>query len=274
MRQQIDPRRVVVGIEVDGRLKRFEGMNVTATGTKFANPLQNECALTIDNLARETRDYLLTTVSPFNGKPGRKLLTLEAGRESWGTFAIFSGDITNATITQPPDIGMTLKARTGAASKGVLLARAHPTTTLSAIAKGIAKDLNLALVFEAADKNIRNYSFSGAALQQVERLSEAGSVNAFVDDDRLVVKNRDEPLQHTTHVLSEDSGMIGVPEITERGVKVTLLLTPGVRLGGRLTLSSRMNPALAGDYVIYKLEFNISSRDTPFYWIAECKGIR
>jgi hypothetical protein len=267
---QFDPRIVIVGIEINGQLKTYEGLSISASGEKYANPLQNEATVQIFNLDKSTRDYLLTETSPYNWNRRRKRLTLDVGRESIGTFRLFTGDIIQATVSQPPDIGMSIKARTANFFKGDVLSKSHPMTNLSVIARGVANDLGLKLVFEATDKKISNYCFSGASVKQIDKLEEAGNVDAFIDDDFLIVKNRNEPLSNVTHVLSEESGMVGIPEITERGIKVSLLLVPSVRLGGRFTLNSKMYSALNGDYVIYKLGFSVTNRDTDFYWIAEC----
>jgi len=65
----VDLRRVRVGIEVSGRINWYEGLKVKATGTKYANPEQNDCTVVITNLKRQTRDFLVTEASPFNSNP-------------------------------------------------------------------------------------------------------------------------------------------------------------------------------------------------------------
>ena len=267
-----DPRILRIGIEVDGQLRVYDDLWMSATISKFANPLQNEAEVKIANLTRDARDFLLTETSPFNQLKKPRKLFIEAGRESIGAFALFQGDITEGTPSQPPDIILTLKAKTKQASKGVVLAQAYGAREqLSTIAKGVADTLGLALVFEAQDKTVANYSFTGGALKQVEKLSEAGRVNAYVDDDRLIVKDYNVPLAQATHVLSKSSGLIGVPELTEQGVKVKYLLDPKSQLGGEIELESEIYPTVNGKYVIYKLSYEVSNRDTPFYCIAECK---
>lgn len=267
---EFDPRIVIVGIEIGGKLKTYEGMNVSASGTKYANALQNEATIKITNLDKETRDYLLTETSPYSANRKRKLVTLDAGRVSTGSWRVFTGDIVSATVSQPPDIDIEMKARTGNFYRGEVISKSHPTTDLSTVARGVAKDLGLNLLFEADDKKIGGYGFTGAAEKQVEQLGNAGGVDAYIDDDDLVVKNRAQPLKNVTRILSEESGMIGIPEVTDKGIKVTMLLVPGVKLGGRITLNSEMFSALNGDYTIYKLGFEITSRDTAFYWVADC----
>jgi len=272
MANALDQRIVRVGIEVNGQLRMYDGLWVSATGTKFANPLQNECEVKIANLAKEVRDFILTETSPFNANRTPKRLVVEAGRQSTGTFRVFEGDITEASPSQAPDIVLTIKAKTGQFAKGTIVSKSEaPLVLLSKVAGGVASDLALSLVFEAKDRNISNYSFTGAALKQVEKLSQAGNVNAYIDDAKLVVKDYNAPLQGVTHTLSEASGLIGIPEITEQGVRVRYLLDPKAQLGGELRLESKLNPAASGDYVIFALSFEISNRDVQFYTIAECK---
>ncbi len=63
--------------------------------------------------------------------------------------------------------------------------------------------------------------------------------------------------------------MIGIPEFTEQGIKVKFLLDNRTTLGGGIQIESKIYPATNGNYVIYKLGFEITNRDKPFYWIAE-----
>lgn len=270
----IDDRIVRVSIEVDGRVKIYEGLYVYISGMKYANPNQNECEVKIANLDKATRDYILTETSPFNKNRRRKKIIIEAGRVSYGTSQIFIGDIITATISQPPDLMVTLKALTGNYDKGNVIARSQPAqTSMSNIAKQVAGDLGLTLDFQATDKVISNYSFTGGSLKQVEKLGEMGAFNAYVDDDVLVVKDVNVPLTGQLRILNLDSGMIGIPEFTEQGVKVKFLLDNKTTLGSALQITSQINPAVNGFYSIYQLGFEIASRDTPFYWIASTKRI-
>lgn len=269
---ELDPRIVRVGIEVDGAIKYYEGLNISIQGMKYGNENQNECNVTITNLQKETRDYILSETSPFNKNKKPKKLIVEAGRKSYGTTQIFIGDITNATVSQPPDIALGIKALTGNHSKGNVIARSQPAQTpLRRVAEQVASDLGVSLNYQAKDKSIANYSFTGGSLKQIEKLQQSGNVNAYLDDGVLVVKDWNVPLAGKKRVLSLDTGMIGIPEVTEQGIKVKFLLDNQTTLGGGLEIKSKMYPAIDGEYVIFKLGFDIASRDTPFYWIAEAK---
>lgn len=267
---ELDPRLLRISVEVNGVMKAYDQLNMRATGTKFANANQNECEVVLTNLDKATRDFLLTETSPFNATRTPKRFIVEAGRLSYGLVKIFEGVIASVVPTQPPDISVTIKALTGNDKKSEVIATAQPAqTSLRRIASQVASDLGLGLAFQATDKQIANYNFTGGALKQVDKLGEVGAVDAFVDDSRLIVKNRGAALTGQLRVLNVDTGMIGIPEVTERGVKVKYLLDNSSVLGGALRLESAIYPTVNGDYTIYKLGFDIANRDTPFYWIAE-----
>lgn len=266
----IDQRILRVGVEVSGEMRWYEGLRIIAKGSKVVSDTQNSCDVTIYNLSRDVRNYLLTETSPFNKNRTPKRLIVEAGRVSTGTARLFVGNIISSSPTQPPDIGLELKAHTGAFKKGELVARSgEPKEKLSSIAAKVADDLGASLVFEATDKYVANYSFSGAALRQVNALAAAGGVDAFHDDDELVVKDLGAPVKGRVKIIDNTTGMIGIPEATERGVKVKILFDLQTQLGCELRLTSQLNPALNGSYVNSKIDFELASRDTPWYFILE-----
>ena len=273
--QALDPRIVRVSIEVDGAAKIYEKITIYASGTKYANANQNDAEVKLYNLDNETLDYILTETSPFNLNKTPKILYIDAGRESYGVTRIFKGNIVTATPSQPPDIAVTLKCLTANYQKGQIVAKTQSgTSSLSQISSEIASDLGLSLDFQAKDKNIGNYNYTGGALKQVDELNKLSTVSAYVDDDKLVVKEINLPLSNVLTIVNQDTGMVGIPEITEQGLKVKILLDGRTELGGAMEVTSKIYPAVNGQYVIYKLGFEIANRDIPFYWIAEGKRLQ
>lgn len=267
---ELDPRLLRIGIEVDGKIKQYDDLQISATGTKYANPNQNECEVKITNITRSTHDYLLSETSPFNLNRTPKKLIVYAGRVSTGDAIVFEGDITNAVGSQPPDITVSIKAKTGNFQKGNIVGKnAAANSKLSSIAAGVASDLGVRLNFQATDKSIANYSHSGAALKQVDKLGTAGLVNAYINNGELVVKDLHIPLKNRSRILNIDTGMIGIPEFTEQGIKVKMLFDNQTDLGYGLEIRSIMNPSANGDYVVYKMSFELTNRDVPFYLVAE-----
>lgn len=266
-----DLRRIRIGIEVSGQINWYEGLRVRATGTKYANPLQNECQVTLSGLKASVRDYILTETSPYNENRTPKRLIVEAGRVSTGLFRLFIGDIVSADPSSPPDVEITIKSKTQSVQAGNIVAiGAGALSKLSGISQRVADEIGIGLAFQALDKNIANFAFSGAAIKLVNKLQEMGGVRAFIDDDSLIVKDYDKALTGRTKIISQETGMVGVPKATEKGVDVTFLVDSESLLGGTLTLRSKFNKALSGDYVIDQLKFDIASHDDPFFYTATC----
>lgn len=267
----IDPRLMRVGIEINDRINWYSELRMKATGTKYANPTQNEASVTISGLNTSTRDFILTETSPFNSNRKPKRLIIEAGRVSIGYFRLFAGDVISAEPSSPPDLDLIIKAKTGNSQAGKIVSVSGAAQAkLSAIAQRVAADIECGIDFQATDKTIANYSFSGPAIRQVARLQEAGQVRAFVDDSTLIVKDYDKPVEGRVRVLNMNSGMVGIPKATEKGVDVSFLITGESLIGGQLRLESKFNKSLNGDYLIAQLKFEIATHEDPFFYSAAC----
>lgn len=270
MTAALDPRRVRLTLTIGNSAKSYEGLAITASGVKCASSADNSADVKILNLSKADRDHILTECSPFNSNKERKRMTIEAGRESTGLALIFEGDITSSAAGQPPDPSITLKSQTGAHQRGQMTSRSVKACSHRGLAEQIADEMGVALDYSATDKRISNYCHCGDRLAEVGKLGQAGGVRAYLDDGHLVVTDRNAARHGLARVLDVDSGLVGVPEWTEHGVKVRYMLDATSRLGGQLVLRSKINPAVNGSWVIVKLGFEIASRDTPFYYIAEC----
>lgn len=267
-----DPRIVRVGIETDGEIVYYEDLNIRASGLKFTNDNQDECTVEISNLNAITRNFLLTATSPFNDNRTPKRLILEAGRESYGTVRVYEGDIVQAFPSQPPDIRLTIKALTGNFQKGNIISRSGGSRiSLRSLASLIARDIGASLDFQATNKTISNYTYTGSAIKQINKLARIGGIDAYLDGNVLKVKNRGRPLNNTVRFLTKDTGLIGIPEATEHGIKATFLFDNQTSIGSAVEVESLLNESLNGTYAIFKLGFELTTRDIPFYWVAEAE---
>lgn len=264
-----DPRLLRVGVEVGSNLVWYEGLAIEVTITKVANATANEATVKIANIHKDTRNRILTETSPWNKFAVRKRIIVEAGRQSYGMARIYTGDIMAADVTQPPDIGVTLTAKTNAWNKTQVATRSYAGLVQArTVAEDIAASMGLSLQFDIQDKQLSNYAFSGAKSAQLQKLAEIGRVNAYIDDDRLIIKPLGTAIAEsvsTTDVLSADSGLVGIPEVTEQGIKAKMMFEPYSKCGGTLRVQSVVNPAANGEYVIFKMTYDLSNRNEQFY---------
>lgn len=279
----IDERVIRVSIEFQSTVVTFENLAITVKGTKFSNALRGDCEVTITNIEKTKADYILSQVTPFEvarrvtttGTLDRKQIVVEVGRQSTGTTVLYRGDIFYASITEKPDTALVIQAKTGLAQAGNVVSSSYAdNTSVSSIASQVASVLGLTLNFEATDKQVSNYSSTGPALNEVNKLEETGDYSVFIDNQVLNVTDKNATLRGKTRLLDANNGLIGIPKGTERGVKVTMLWDAQTVIGGLLRLTSTQYPAVNGRYKIYKLSYDLSNRDIPFYYVAECQRLQ
>ncbi len=272
----MDNQRIVRLTIIKGSdAKTYEGISISAKGTKFSSPNQGQCDITIIGINTETRENLTRIASPFNKSGERISVILDVGREKDGVSTLYTGDIFRVSETPKPNLGLNLRCITGQFDKSKLVSKSsEEITTLSEIAGNIALSNDLTLSFEIADKNISNYSFTGSANQEIKKLAELSEADVFIDNKILRIKYTSVPKKGSTvKILSKKTGMIETPEGTENGIKVSMLYDPSVQVGSQIEVESEINPVLNGDYVIYKLEFDITNMDKAFYLHAEANVI-
>ena len=215
----IDYRQVRIGIEVNGKLHLYEGLRMRASGTKYANPLQNECAIDISGLNDDTRDFILTETSPHNKHKTPPRVIVECGRVSTGLHVVFVGDITEATISSPPDVDLSIKAKTNNGNNAkVVTTDGIERISLRELSNIVAQNNGLMISYHATDKQVANYAYAGSASAQIQDLQRVGGVRAFVDDGVLFVKDERESIKDRVRVLNMNSGLVGIPKPTDKGL--------------------------------------------------------
>ena len=264
---KLDNRRVRIGLQIGQNIEFFEDLEIYARGTKYATGINNEAEIRITNLNKANRDYFTTELSPFNkNQVATKKVIIEVGRQSGTLYRIFTGEVIRVQQTQPPDISLVFTAQTAAFYSTDIISKSLGTTNVSLVASEAAEEMSLNNEFYATDKSIQNYSFTGAKTKQIDSLNDMGNYRAFIDDDSLIMLDKNQPIPNRNLILNENTGMIGQPNLDIQGVSVTCLLDAKPSLGGTFTIQSKVYPVANGTYNIYRQDFELGNRSEPFYW--------
>jgi hypothetical protein len=185
---------------------------------------------------------------------------------------IFVGYITLVEPSSPPpNIGVRIQAFTRQIDKTQFLTQAAPTSaTFKQLVAFAAKQMGLANNYycnTSIDNKVFYNGFRtiytvGGLLIGIQELQYT-NVAAFIDDDRLIVKDRNAILNSSAVVPLDE--FIGTPLWNEWGVEWSTLMNTNIKLASAAALTSSMNPGVNGTYVITELEYDLSSRDGPFY---------
>lgn len=269
---QFDPRILNVQLEFeDGTYIYGDPMYIKVQGFKAISVLQNIATITIGNLRKDHRDYILSNCNQvLQAQYKIRKVTVFAGRQSTGAFQVYQGDVVSANISQPPDVMLVIRAATSARDRTNFLSFSNTANlSLGQAINELAQVLNLnASIDPAVDatQTVPRFTFFGQPLGAIARIQELYKVKVFTDDNILVVKPWNESLSNTIVNLNKSTGMIGIPEFTEYGIRVKTFVDKNIRLGAGLRLVSEMVPAMNADYVITRLDYDMSTRETSFYY--------
>jgi len=274
MASAFDQRIVRIGIEIEGDILTYEGLNVYARGTKFLSATMGTCEARVFNLTKEHRKFILTQASPIAKRVLTPInFTLDVGRESYGTFRLFEGQVFQGGVTQPPDIGIILNSLTNnfqLASTAAI--QQSSIATLRTISQQIADAMTppLTLEFKATDKQIDNFSYTGSPQGCIEKLNQMGGILATVDGKSLIVLNTGQARSDSVRLINKNTGMVGVPQPTVYGANVRMMIDNSVQIGSEVQIESEINPAVNGNYIVQKLDFEVAYRDAPFWYNLQC----
>src|SRR4051812_38984462 len=90
-----DPRLIEVDLQfpTGGSYTFNQDFAIHACGTRFTNATQSACELKLFNLTRDLRNTLITNSSPLGNRRNLPNVNLKIGRQSYGTFLLYTGKV-------------------------------------------------------------------------------------------------------------------------------------------------------------------------------------
>lgn len=257
--------------------KRVEGVNIKFNIQKFQGQLQGKARISICNLAAEDVEYLTTYMSPWIEIQKQKKIQLFAGYEN-KMGLIFSGDIVRAIPTVPPDVWIQCEALGGYYNNLIVDSfTLKGPLAIGDVCKIIAEKLGVSFISNASqevfNKKIDGFCHSGGLNNAIKKINELGICVAWADNETLYIADKEpkKPENGTVRLISEESGMIGMPEPGPVGVDMAILLDPSIKLGEPVELKSSRIPSANGIYYPYSIEHTGELRGNEWYTKLRCK---
>jgi hypothetical protein len=278
MAAAFDPRIVRVTIDINGSIQEYTNVRIDARGNKLFSAELTTAEIRIYNLSRENQNWIITTANPFAVSPARLTpikVTLEVGRESYGTFTLFQGGVYAAGITQPPDMGVILQSMTSNPTLQASEAISSPqTTTIGAIAAQFAKDFGYTLNLRTKNplRQIVNFCSNGTPIKRLKRLNEMGIV-ASINNNILNITDPGQTISDNITQINSATGLVGVPQAAPWGCSATVMVGQGIDIGAKVQITSTENPSVNGVYLVNAMGFEVSNREQPFFFTLDCHNI-
>jgi len=282
----MDKRICYVQIQTPEGDKEIHNIAIKGRITRKMSETGSECKISIANLAREDVEYLTTYVSPYVDQSKRKKINVFAGYESTGVGMIFAGDIYSALPEGLPDTWLNIEAKTNYFEQQNIITYSQESAPVKDIATNLAGQLGYELSWQSkSQKIIDAFNFNGAKAKLLNKLNQMGNFRAFIDNNILYVIDKDEeppeenePPQTysgkprnnqkesgTIKIINGDTGLIGLPQPDEYGVKIKVLLDPSVAIGDWFKLVSQRLPIVNGFYQVYEMTYDFATREPQYY---------
>ena len=225
------------------------------------------CTFHIDKSTNRTPNTLYVRI--YNMAPATMATVIEMGRVQISAGHKFSayGVIFDGTVVQyvrgkenPTDTFLDIYAGDGdrAINSAVMFERIDKGSTdydryqkALDVKKKAQADLNEAqndtsVSDEQKQKNLlRAHIMVGRADDEMRTLAQAYKYDEFIDQGKLNIVRRNGFKPGEELVLSPQTGLIGIPEVTPQGIQIRCLLDPRIRLGGVVRISSDLLSGVA-----------------------------
>lgn len=248
-------------------MKRLDGLAFRAKVSRKRGAILSEANISIANLKRSDIEYLTTYMSPYINPSVRKSINVYAGYDTTGYGRIFTGDIYKALPSDVPDTWLNIEAKSLFYQNRVPVSYCVSNVTMQEAGKSVANQLGFEFDWQAdSQKRIDVFNFRGSKAQLIEKYNSFGDVIAFEDNGKLRVQNKTSKRKSgQIKLISKETGMIGIPEPDQFGVKVKCLLDPSLACGDWIKVKSERLKSVNGEYQIYTLDFDITSREQAYY---------
>jgi len=237
---------VVFGATGDGLdLSQFRFVFQTFQ-SDFETP--NYAKIRVYNLADKTAQQIR---QQYNGpqqlsRQNTGAVALQAGYRDGALGSVFQGQIKQVKVGResPVDTFIEIMAADGdlAYNFGVVNTNVPAGTSMSSQAAIIASQMgvpvdqvNFSVGYQAP--NIRGKVLYGMARTYLRGLARSGQAKWSIKDGKLVITPLGQAPSSEAFVVNSTTGMVGLPEQTNEGIKVTTLLNPTLVVGSQIQLN-------------------------------------
>lgn len=268
-------QKVLDGLNIGFHVRIVSDMGVPA-----------EANIDIYNLNRDDLQFLTTSAANWMAK--KTLIQLYAGYDD-DVEMIFGGQIMTAPPEGYPDLALHIKCLSGLEwmTQHIDVQKANIklgdlidyTSSVTGFPVNIPAKLRRSNEF--LNKKIDEFSYSGSVYNLLDKIQNMlggfsiGGKSLFLStyNDNTFVWNPEGESEGQTLYISKESGMVGVPAITDIGVNIKMLLNTKIRTGNIIYLHSDRVPDANGRYYVTEITHDGELRGTSWYTTLRCTRI-
>lgn len=250
----------------------LSGFRILADVTTPGGDSMGRCQLRVYGL-REDLMNKLTTIGQINTAiRAKNSVLIAAGEDGAALSAVFQGTILDAwaDYSAAPDVVFNIIAFAGldAAVKPVGATSYKGPTDVAEIIGNLAQS-EMGLTFEnnGVDVKLSSPYLHGTALSKVRAVAEAADILWSIDRGTLAIWPRGGGRAGSVPKISPDSGMVGYPSLSSKGMTVKMLFNPNVRFGGDVEVQSAI-PMACGKWRVSDVSHSLSCEAPGGPWFT------
>lgn len=215
-------------------------------------PMMGDCCATIEiyNLQPSTRAKLFLDYFDF---ANIQKVELEAGYQNGKFDLIYRGRVvTCRTRKEHTETVTRIEAQSGmfVLDSYISSSVTEGKTTTEILNEALSKvpEGNKAMLQPEAISFPKPVALMGNEMSVLETYSKG---RVFVDNEKVVVIDKDTCIDGEIRVIDDETGLIGVPEREQTSLTVKCIFEPRIKVGQGLEIKSRIAPEFDGQYKVW-----------------------
>jgi hypothetical protein len=255
------------------------GFRMTANAKHPGGDSMGMCQIRVFGLLEDVMNKLTTIGAVNRAIRTKNAVLLAAGDEVNGMQSVFQGTIFDAwaDYNSAPDVAFNILAYAGldAAVKPVDASSFKGSVAVVDIMSGFAVDMSLTFENAGVDVKLSNPYFPGTTLSKVRACAQAADILWSIDRGVLAIWPRTQSRAGSVPQISSDTGMVGYPALSSKGMTVKMLFNWNIKLGGDVAIVSSI-PMANGTWRVFNLEHDLSCEmpDGPWFTNMDCYNVR
>ena len=182
-----------------------------------------------------------------------------------GMTQVFCGTITKASadFSGAPEVKLSIESQT--AFFGSITAQSDSVVNGSQSAASFieqqVKKAGFSFKNEGVTGQVQNSVYQGSPIEQARQCAREIGAELVLDDDKAVLIGNGASRKGHAPLLKKDTGLIGYPKLTQKGVDVTCIYNPALQFAGAFKLESIV-PKASGEWRITKLTHTLEANMT------------
>lgn len=256
----------------------LSGLRMMVEATNPGGESMGQAHITVHGMAFDMMNKL-TTIGQVNRAIRTKNSVVITAGDKGGTLnTVFEGTIFDAwgDYNRAPDVAFDIIAYAGMDSA---VTPAEPlsfkgSADVGGIMQQLAQSMGLAFENNGVEVQLSNPYLSGSLLAQVKSCARAADIRYIIDRGTLAIWPKTGGRDSEIPLISPDTGMVGYPALSSKGMSVQMIYNPNVTFGGDVEVKSSI-PMACGKFRVFNLAHTLAclTPSGPWFTYMDCYNV-